>query len=130
MGKKSFLKKVEEPPEIKVGQKQYISFSFELLHEVSYTNCTETSFFIHLLQRLKKLCALDWNEICKSKRHGFGYEKIPIIQIKKNINIAKGMDYLFAFRATGDNHVFLGFREGNVFKVVFIESRFGDIYNH
>ena len=109
--------KAEKPIETKIGQKQYISFSFELLHDVSYTECNESSFFINLLQRLKKLCLLDWNEINKSQRHSFGYEKISIKSI-------------FSFRATGSNHVFLGFREGNVFKVVFIESKFGDIYNH
>lgn len=122
--------KPERPIEAKVGQKQYISFSFELLHDVSYTDCNEPSFFISLLQRLKKLCLLDWNEINKSQRHSFGYEKISINSIKKDIRIAKGIDYLFSFRATGSNRVFLGFREGNVFKVVFIESKFGDIYNH
>ena len=105
--------KAEKPIETKIGQKQYISFSFELLHDVSYTECNESSFFINLLQR-----------------HSFGYEKISIKSIKKDISIAKGIDYLFSFRATGSNHVFLGFREGNVFKVVFIESKFGDIYNH
>lgn len=46
MGKKRFIKKVEEPIEAKVGQKQYISFSFELLHDASYSDCTEHSFFI------------------------------------------------------------------------------------
>ena len=66
-------------------------------------------------ERLKKLCLLDWNEINKSQRHSFGYEKISIKSIKKDISIAKGIDYLFSFRATGSNHVFLGFREGNVF---------------
>lgn len=122
--------KQEEPIELKVGQKQYVSFGFDFLHDVSYTECKNADFFISLLQRLKKLCSLDWNEINKSQRHSFGYEKIPISAIKKDISIAKGIDYLFSFRATGSNHVFLGFREGNVFKVVFIESKFGDIYNH
>ena len=61
--------KAEKPIETKIGQKQYISFSFELLHDVSYTECNESSFFINLLQRLKKLCLLDWNEINKSQRH-------------------------------------------------------------
>lgn len=121
---------VEEPTEAQVNRKQSVSFGFELLHDVSYTDCKDVSFFIHFLQRLKKLCCLDWNEISKSKRHSFGYEKISTDSIKKDIHITKEIDYLFAFRATGDNHVFLGFREGNVFKVVFIESDFGDIYNH
>ena len=55
MGNKRFIKKVEEPVELKVGQKQYISFSFELLHDASYTDCSNPTFFINLLQRLKKL---------------------------------------------------------------------------
>ena len=73
---------------------------------------------------------LKWNKINVSNRHAFGYEKIPINQIKKDVLLTPDLDYLLAFRATGDNHVFLGFREGNVFKVVFIESNFGDVYNH
>lgn len=125
-----YLVRAEEPEEKKVGQKQYISFGFDFLHDVSYTGCKKSDFFINFLQRLRKLSQLDWNEINKSQRHSFGYEKIPISSIKKDIHITKGVDYLFAFRATGDNHVFLGFREGNVFKVVFIETEFGDIYNH
>lgn len=121
---------VEEPIENKVGKRQYVSFGFDMLHDVSYTECKKPDFFIHFLQRMRNLCRLDWNEINKSPRHSFGYEKIPIKIIKKDIHITKDVDYLFAFRATGDKHVFLGFREGNIFKVVFIESEFGDIYNH
>lgn len=124
------LIKAEEPVENKVGQKQYVSFGFDFLHDVSYTECKKSDFFIHFLQRMRKLCLLDWNEINRAQRHSFGYEKISIKSIKKDVHITKGVDYLFAFRATGDNHVFLGFREGNVFKVVFIEAEFGDIYNH
>lgn len=122
--------KTEEPVESRVGQKQYVSFGFDFLHDVSYTECKKSDFFINLLKRMRNLCLLDWNEINKSQRHSYGYEKISVKEIKKDIHITKGVDYLFAFRATGDNHVFLGFREGNVFKVVFIEAEFGDIYNH
>ena len=58
-------------------------------------------------------------------------EKISIGSIKrKKLNLTRDVGFLMAFRATGDNHVFLGFREGNVFQVVFVESSFGDIYNH
>lgn len=124
------LVKTEKPIENKVGQRQYVSFSFDLLHDVSYTECKNPDFFIRFLQRMKKLCLLGWNEINLSPRHSFGYEKIPIKDIKKDTHITKGVDYLLALRATGDNHAFLGFREGNVFKVIFIEAEFGDIYNH
>ena len=37
---------------------------------------------------------------------------------------------LYVFRATGDNHAFLGYRNGNVFNVLFIEYAFGDVYKH
>jgi len=110
MGSRRFIKNVEKPKEQKVGQRQYIAFSFDLLHDVSYTDCDRPEFFIGFLKRLRNLCRLDWDEINKSQRHSFGYEKIPIALIKKDMGIAMGMDYLFAFRATGDNHVFLVFR--------------------
>lgn len=45
-------------------------------------------------------------------------------------HVPKGMDSLLVFRATGDNHVFLGYREENVFQVIFIEYQFGDVYQH
>lgn len=34
------------------------------------------------------------------------------------------------FRATGDNHVFLGYHQKDTFEVIFIEYSFGDIYTH
>lgn len=46
------------------------------------------------------------------------------------VHVPIGMASLLVFRATGDNHVFLGYREGNVFQVIFIEYQFGDVYSH
>lgn len=129
MGTPKRLKK-EEPVEKIVGRQGLISFRFDLLHEVSYTDCQISDFFIKFLKRLKQLCSLNWNEINTSPRHSFGYEKIPRNSIKKEISITKEINFLFAFRATGDNRAFLGFRDGDVFQVVFIESNFGDIYEH
>lgn len=122
--------KVEKVEEIPVKRTSHISFSFEFLHDASYTECKDSSFFIDFLQRLKSLCLLDWNEICRSHRHSFGYEKIPVEFIKKSLLLTGEVNYLYSFRATGDNHAFLGFREGDVFKILFIEAAFGDIYNH
>lgn len=129
MGAPKRLKK-EEPVEKVVGRQGLISFRFDLLHEVSYTDCQTSDFFIKFLKRLKQLCSLNWNEINTSSRHSFGYEKIPINSIIKEVCITKEINFLFAFRATGDNRAFLGFRDGDVFQVVFVESNFGDIYEH
>ena len=46
------------------------------------------------------------------------------------VHVPIGMESLLVFRATGANHVFLGYREGNVFQVIFIEYQFGDVYSH
>ena len=123
--------KKQSPAQSYSGKDSRISFGFGHLHDVSYTDCKQPTFFIDFLQRLKKICCVDWNTVNTSQRHAFGWEKISIGSIKrKKLNLTRDVGFLMAFRATGDNHVFLGFREGNVFQVVFVESSFGDIYNH
>lgn len=123
--------KKQSPIQNLVRNDNRISFGFAHLHEVSYTDCKQPTFFIDFLQRLKKICCVDWNTVNTSQRHTFGWEKIPIGSIKrKKLNLTRDIGFLLAFRATGDKRVFLGFREGNVFQVVFVESRFGDIYDH
>lgn len=110
--------------------KPKISFSFEHLSPHSYSDCKDAEFFIKFLERMKKLCCLDWITLHSTHRHSFGLENIPIGQLKKQMEIRIEDDHLLVLRATGDNHVFLGFRKGDVFNVVFIEAEFGDIYNH
>ena len=122
--------KKQSPAQSYIGKDNRISFGFANLHDVSYTDCNQPTFFIKFLQRLKKICCVDWNTINTSQRHAFGLEKISINYIKRNLNLTRDVQFLLAFRATGDNYVFLGFREGNMFQVVFIESCFGDIYDH
>lgn len=123
-------KRVKREQIEEISLKQYITFSFDFLHEVSFTDCKNASFFIQFFKRLKILSSKEWNEIETSSRHSFGYERITIKSIKKDLHLTQEVSYLYAFRATGDNHVFLGFREGSVFKIVFIETSFGDIYDH
>ena len=81
-------------------------------------------------KRLKKICGTDWKTVNIPQRHAIGCEKIPVTAIKKDLKLTREVTFLLAFRATGDNHAFLGFRDGNIFQVVYIEAEFGDIYNH
>lgn len=120
----------QSPTENAVGCENHISFGFAYLHDVSYTDCKKVSFFIDYLQRLKKICGIDWKTVNISQRHAIGCEKIPVTAIKKDLKLTREVTFLLAFRATGDNHAFLGFRDGNIFQVVYIEAEFGDIYNH
>lgn len=67
-----------------------------------------------------------------SARHSYGMEKMKVSSMTQaaQVHVPIGMASLLVFRATGDNHVFLGYREGNVFQVIFIEYQFGDVYSH
>lgn len=126
------MKKIkrQQPQQLEVRSIANVSFSFSYLHDVSYPDCKDCAFFVSYLKRLKKLSSIGWNVLNASGRHSFGWEKIPVKQIKKDVKLSDDVGFLISLRATGDNHVFLGFREANVFHVVFIESNFGDIYDH
>lgn len=135
--KKNIVKPVEIPPGISqteinlFARVDYPLFSFKYLTEYSINSCRDGGFFLDFLLRLKKLSELGWKEIAKAGRHGFGMEKIPREIIKPDIppQITPEVP-LFAFRATGSNLPFVGFQEGRVFHIVFIETAFGDIYDH
>lgn len=109
----------------------YPLFSFKHLRDVSVKWCRDASFLPDFLFRLRKLSELGWKEIDKSFRHSFGMEKIDRKRLKPQLPAGVTPEVpLFAFRAVGDNRPFVGFREGKVFHVVFIETAFGDIYDH
>ena len=84
------------------------------------------------MERLKKLSELGWEEIRKSQRHSFGMEKIPVKSIRPQCPafITPDVKELEVFRATGNNKVFLGIQQENIFHVIFIEANFGDVYTH
>ena len=135
--KKNLIKPVVVPKGI--SQKEidsfarvnYPLFSFKYLTNVSIKNCRDGSFFSEFLLRLKKLSELGWKGIATSDRHSFGMEKITQESIKHAIPSSITPEVpLFAFRATGNNLPFVGFLEGKVFHIVFIETEFGDIYDH
>ena len=78
----------------------------------------EESFLLsYHLDRLKKLSSIDWNTANVSARHSYGLEKMNVCDMTRaaQSHVPEGMASLLVFRATGDNHVFLGYREENVF---------------
>ena len=110
-----------------------IVFGFSQLQEYSYTNAkNDSAFFIDFLGRLKKFSGLDWNTVWTTNRHSFGSELISCTRLHPTARnlVPSEVDKLIVLRAKGDNHPFLGIREGNTFQVLFIEYQFGDIYNH
>ncbi|MDE7091856.1 MAG: hypothetical protein K2O43_00300, partial [Muribaculaceae bacterium] len=104
------------------------------LSDDSIKDCKDARFFLTFLIRLKKLSELGWDEIRKSHRHGYGLEKIPQSCIKPNTKylpkfITPEVE-LDVFRSNGDNRTFVGYQEGKVFHIFYIEAKFGDICSH
>ena len=110
-------------------QVDYPVFCFRHLQTLEKS---DYKFYADFVERLKKISSLNWNEILVADRHGFGTEKIPVTQIKRMLPrfITPEISDLIVFRANGDNRPFLGLRNGSVFHIIFLEEKFGDVYNH
>ncbi len=125
-------KKNVKPNITKKQEIDYPVFCFKHLQDVSIKNCNDHKFLNDFIFRLSKLGSLTWNQIIHTDKHSFGTEKIPISQIKPKLPnfISPDVRDLLVFRASGNNRSFLGVRSGNVFHIIFIETKFGDIYKH
>lgn len=123
------VKEIQELSEI-----EHPIFSFRYLHNDSYPNCNDASFFIKFFERLQKLSELGWEKIRIANRHGYGMEKIPIAQLNVSIKnvpfITPEVKEIDVFRSNGDNRTFAGVQKGKIFYILFIETRFGDICPH
>lgn len=82
-----------------------------------------------LIERICKLSQMTWLEIQMADRHGLGSEKIKQTSLKAPIpsHISKDIDFL-ALRFNGKKPI-VGYKNGFIFHVVFIDSKF-ELYNH
>lgn len=130
--KKHIVKPIEIDDSItgksKIG---YPVFCFKHLQDVSIKGCDHQVFF-SLIERIRKLEELGWQEINKSPRHAYGHEGISVNQIKPKLPpfVSEDVEKLYAFRYQGNNLPFLALRNGDILHVIFIETKFGDIYDH
>lgn len=125
MGGKFKIKK-QQPIASPVGRTPAkVVFGFSELKDISYTNGEKDGkFFIKFLGRLKQLSQLGWDAVNVSAKHSFGWE---VMDVKSMIRTAQqsvpaGMDKLLVFRATGDNHVFLGFAKKTLLKLFLLST--------
>jgi hypothetical protein len=127
--------KIKAPKEIKSVNRpgeDYPLFCFKHLSPASIRDCREHRFFYDFLMRLTKLSEIGWAEIRKSGRHHFGMESLPVNRIKKQLPafVTPDVQKLHVLRANDDRRPFIGLQRDKVFHVLFIESKFGDIYDH
>lgn len=127
------MKGENQTPNAKIKQRDLVSFGFSELKEISYTSAKNDSiFFVNFLKRLSKLCQLEWSQLYITGRHSFGTETISVDNLKESARnlIPDGMTKLIVLRTSGNNHSFLGYRDKNIFQIMFIEYNFGDVYEH
>lgn len=125
--------KKRTPSAVIPESRNYLSFSFKDLRDISYVKAkNDSSYFVDFIQHLRRFCSLNWNDVRTTQRHGLGTESIDVASLKEGAKelVPSGLTKLLVLRATGKNHAFLGYRDGSVFQVLFIEYKFGDIYNH
>lgn len=82
-----------------------------------------------LLVRWAKRCRFTWSELNTHHRHGLGWEMLPEHQIKKNPPEELAQDKYMVLRYSG-NQPLIGFRAGDVYHALWVEAKYGDVYNH
>jgi hypothetical protein len=112
------------PPE----QQKPIFSLFYLRKDYCLSACTkdEKAAFADTLHKLSQIT---WNEISSSSRHGAGYERISRDSIRSGIPAHLKEDVNFiAFRFCGKAPM-VGYRDENIFHVIWIDRAFS-LYDH
>ena len=106
------------------------SFSFNHFSEKGYGigDCRLDDYG-YMIKKLKTLGKSDWNTINNSARHGLGFEKIDkkILNAKLPSDVPEDVK-LYAFRYNGKKPM-VGYREGDVFHIIFLDIDFS-LYDH
>lgn len=123
----------------KVGEEPFSSgndmpmFSLRYLNmSVSIKKC-DNKVFRKFVTRLHILSAMTWKDINGSGRHQYGWELIDRESLKPRNSIPDvfmDVDKFHVFRYDSDNHPFVATVKGTTIYPIFIESTFGDVYNH
>ena len=109
----------------------YPLFSFKHLQKVSFDGDVKAKFFQDFLLRLKKYSDLGWKQMATEKRHDYGWEYLPQDRMKNKLPAAVTPEVqLMVLRSANDKRAMVGFREWNIYHVIFIEAVFNEIYEH
>jgi hypothetical protein len=81
------------------------------------------------LVKWEKRAKITWTELQSHDKHGLGTEKLPSRMIKPAVPEELAQDRYTVFRHEG-NLPFVGFRAGDVFHVLWIETRYNELYKH
>ncbi len=109
------------------------TFSFRYLNmDVSVKRC-DSIVFRKFVTRLRILSEMTWKNINVSDRHQYGWELIARESLKPQRSIPaelSDVSKFHVFRYDSDNHPFVSVVKGNAIYPLFVEAKFGDVYNH
>lgn len=80
------------------------------------------------LLKWAKRSMFTWDELGRHSKHGLGFEKIRKHQIKPRVPEEMSEQVYLVFRHDG-NLPFVGFKAADTFYVLWIEARYGDLYD-
>ena len=106
-------------------------FSFEKMQDGTgwSINCCDAENQAALSKQLFRLCQMKWREVIQAPRHGLGSEKIDVKSLKIPLPKSVTQDVtILALRYHGKRPM-VGYREGRVFFILFLDHNF-KIYNH
>lgn len=64
--------------------RNYISFGFKELRDISYVKAkNDSGFFVDYIHHLRQFCQLSWNDVRTTQRHGLGTESIDVASLKE-----------------------------------------------
>jgi hypothetical protein len=108
----------------------YPVFCFRHLHPNYSLEVCESEDRERLIERLYLLSKMSWQDIQLTNKHGFGSEKIRRESIKPAIpqQISDDVTFFLALRYNGKKPI-VGFRNGSIFHLVYIDYNFS-VYNH
>lgn len=95
-----------------------------------FDQCPNDKHATAFLTKWAKRSSFMWSELLMHGRHGLGSEKLPVSQIKPNMpRKFNKQKHVHVFRHF-DNLPFAGVKVSGVFYLLWVEHRYGDLYDH
>lgn len=121
-------------PSLGEGEIDYPVFCFRHLHkDYDFKRCSraENKLLKACVQKIQSVSCLSWHDIQLTDRHGNGTEKISRSSLKVAIptSTTKEVKELLAFHFSGTQGQIIGYRNGYLFHVFFIDTK-QEVYSH
>ncbi len=126
-GQQEVLRSVSEPPD---HNKSSVKYCFSCMRSGFSVSDLQTDAKEAFLQTIERRGNLTWEQVLLDGKHGLGTEQMPSSSIIPSLPPGwdKSSDYT-VLRYFG-NLPMVGWRDRDVFHIVWVEANYGDVYDH